>query len=994
MTQGPAILRRMGNGAPGGLKPWLGGGALVLIALLAFLSRNTEAPSSAKDTPVPTAASAQKPAVRATRMTTAPRPAGTARITGRVLGTSGPAAGVRVSASRVEPGVTLSERPCPSPTGQADLKSGACSFDAERMQWESVEARDGEAPVFAEAATDAEGRFVLEGLPEGPVTLWALGDTGAVSQGGVAVGSNDVTLTLEQGILFEGTVTDTDRKTPIQDARVTIVSRWHTRFFDAVTDAEGRFIVGPLPQGDYAAFATAVDRSPWFQPKLDGYTDMSTVVLARALSLTGQVLSSEGAPVPGILVHLEGDTATASTQRTTTDGEGRFRFTAPAVLHQLTAESGGAFATLDVTPPLEHVELRLQPGVFVTGTVRDDAGHPIPNARVETYREDGGPLAAEATTVTDAGGRYQLGPTRPGPHTFRILAPHHLDVEEHAQKLQQGMAPLDFTLRRAQSVEGRVVDTSGAPVEGILLSLSGNFGDGDDIDAGGARRSDATGHFVLDVKRAGTGELSVEDPSFQRQTLAVRIPSRDVVVVLDRGASVSGTVTDPQGLPLRGATVTLGTEAREDAPYEEPRQTLTDEQGRFHLQGIAPGTYLLEAVVQGDLMDASVSQSITFQAREHRDVSLRMEAGRERSGIAVDGTGQPLADVVITASSSGDAVWQYHRSEDEGPVGFRTGPDGRFTLRGLVASRYAVWADLPGYTFRPGRSQGGEPRADRGGLWVDSSEAPLQLVLERNGRLRGRVVAPGGQAVTSFQVKGADLHDSAQPAEWPDGAFDLPFGMAGPATLTVEADGFMPLERAVTLTEGVDLDLGVLTLDPGWTLRLAVHDAETGEALSQLESFRATLTQPGDSDIARAMSRPRNVPLRDGVYTLSRLPPPPFTLELRSRNTRPFELEVTARVDTLTVALDRAATVRLLARDTNGVPLPALVSLKELGAHPMPRYRDFAPGGTLVLRGVEPGEYLLDARAADPDEGPRFTPRKVLIPPRGEVTFTVEATPP
>lgn len=989
----------MGNARPGGLKPWLGGIALAVVVLLAFLLWNPVASSSAKDSPVTTVPSTRTPVARPARMTTPPSPAGTARIAGRVLGASGPAEGVRVSASRVEPGVTLSERPCPNPSGQDDarapaLKSGACSFDAERMQWESVEVRDGEAPVFAEATTDAEGHFTLEGLPEGHVTLWALGDTGAVSQGGVAVGSDGVTLTLEQGVLFEGTVTDTDRETPIPDARVTLVSRWHTRFFDATTDAEGHFIVGPLPQGDYAAFVTAEGRSPWFQPKLDSLTPLTTVVLARALPLAGQVISPEGAPVPGILVHLEGDTATASTQRTTTDGEGRFRFTAPAVLHQLTAESGGAFATLDVTPPQEHVALRLQPGVFVTGTVRDDAGHSIPNARVETYREDGGPVAAEATTVTDAGGRYQLGPTRPGPHTFRILAPHHLDVEQHARKLHLGMAHLDFTLKRAQSVEGRVVDTSGAPLEGVLLSLSGNrLGAGDDIDAGGARRSDANGHFVLDVKRAGTGELSVEEPSFQRQTLAVRIPSRDVVVVLDRGASVSGTVTDPRGLPLRGATVTLGTEAQEDAPYEEPRQALTDEQGRFHLQGIAPGTYLLGAVVRGDLMDASVSQPITFQAREHRDVSLRLEAGRERSGIAVDGKGQPLAEVVITADRAESASSAWHYDPDDGPPGLRTGPDGRFTLRGLVAPRYVVWAQLPGYTFRPGRSQGGEPDTEQNGLRVDSSEAPLRLVLERDGRIRGRVVEPGGKAVTSFKVNG--LASLEQPNDSPDGAFETPFSHGGPAILTVVAPGFMPLERAVTLTEGVDLDLGVLTLDPGWALRLELHDAETGEVLSQLDSFRVTLTAPGNSGVTRAMTRPRNVPLRDGVYTLSQLPPPPFTLELRSRNTRPFEQEVTARVDTLTVALDRAATVRLLARDTDGTPLPALISLKEVGpgVH-MTRYQDVAPGGTLVLRGVEPGEYLLDARAADPDEGPRFTPRKVLIPPRGEVTFTVEASSP
>ncbi|RKH65388.1 hypothetical protein D7X96_23805 [Corallococcus interemptor] len=160
----------MGNGRAGGLTPWLGGAALAAVALLAFLWWDPTAPSSAKDTPTRTPASERKPVTRATRITTPPSPAGTARITGRVLGNRGPAVGVRVSASRVEPGVTLSERPCPSPSGQDDarapvLKSDACSFDFERMQGESLEARDGEAPVFAEAATDAEGRFVLEGLP-------------------------------------------------------------------------------------------------------------------------------------------------------------------------------------------------------------------------------------------------------------------------------------------------------------------------------------------------------------------------------------------------------------------------------------------------------------------------------------------------------------------------------------------------------------------------------------------------------------------------------------------------------------------------------------------------------------------------------------------------------------------------------------------------------------------------------------------------------------
>ncbi|MFP2898022.1 collagen binding domain-containing protein [Corallococcus sp. 4LFB] len=745
------------------------------------------------------------------------------------------------------------------------------------MQGEAAEARDGEAPVFAEATTDAEGRFALDGLPEGSVTLWALGDTSAVSQGGVPVGSDDVELTLEQGVLFEGRVTAPDQR-PIPDARVTLVSRWHHALLRRDHRCRGPLRRGAPAPGRYAAFVTADGWSSWFRPELGSPAGLDSVVLARTLPVAGQVVSEEGTPVPGVQVLLEGDTATASVQRTTTDDTGRFRFTAPAVAHQLSTGSGGAFATLDVTPPMERVQLRLQRGVMLEGSVRDDTGQPIPNARVETYREDGGPLAAEAATVTDAAGRYRMGPTRPGPHTFRILVPHHLDLEVTAQKLQPGMARLDFTLRRAKSVEGRVVDTSGAPHEGIRLELSGSLGDWDDLLSSGAQRSDAMGRFVMDVQRAGTARLLVEEPSFRSLAIKVRVPSRDVVVVLDRGASVSGTVTNPRGLPLQDATVTLlkETQDAEDTPDEDPRSGKTDEQGRFQLKGIAPGSYLLEAAIRGDLMEVSVSQAIAFQAREHLDVSLRMEAGGERSGIAVDGAGQPLADVAITATLPDEEESRWGGGSDEdGPPGLRTGPDGRFTLRGLVAPRYALWASLPGHSFRPERSQGGEPSPETGGLWVDSSAAPLRLVLERDGRLRGRVVEPGGKAVTSFQVKGAGLQTQAQPEAWQDGVFDLPFDTSGPATLTVQSSGFTPLQRDVPLTEGVDVDLGLLTLDPGWTLRLVLHDAETGAALPDVGTLQARFTEPSDPDLARAMARPRASPLETGAtHWRSSLPRP------------------------------------------------------------------------------------------------------------------------
>jgi hypothetical protein len=981
----------MGNVRPGGWrKRWPGAVALAAGMLLAVLYGATDDTASGTGASSTPASASRKQGARVPRLTTQPRPAGTARITGRVRDDQGPAANVRVSASRADPWSTMSERPCDSAGGDKGLtlKSGGCPFEFERTQLEAVSAREGEALVFAETLTDAEGRFTLEGLPTGSVTLWALGETGAVSQGGVPVGSDPVELTLEPGILFEGHVLQEDRETPIPDARLTFVSRWHTRFFDVATDARGAFRVGPLPQGRYSALIAAEGWSLRLKPWLSSSDELDPVMLARPHAVAGRLLSPEGKPVPGVEVLIDGATTAATSQRTTTDGQGHFQFTVPAVPHQLHAESQGAFATLDVTPPQTHVELQLKAGVFLEGTVRDDTGRPIPGARVKTFREDGGPVEAEAENATDAAGRYRLGPVSPGPHTFYVLAPRHLDLQRPAQQLQPGMGPMDFTLRRAKSVEGRVVDSSGAPLGDIPLKLGGQ-GLGDDDNLKESLRSDATGHFVLDVEREGEGVLGTTDPSFQDIQLPVRIPSRDVVLVLDRGASVSGTLTDARGLPVRAAPVSLFKDkVEEDGYVEDVRGGVTDDQGHFQLAGLPPGRFTLEAAVRSALVETRLTHPITLKAHEHLEVSLHLEAGRELSGVVVDGEGHPLPDARLSAST-GEPTRRYLFEETAGPSGQRAGPEGRFTLRQLTAPRYKLRASLPGYSFSATRSQGGTLDTDTNAFWVEPGSGTLRLVMERDGRIKGRVVGTGGLPVTDFQLRGLGL----DPTDQPDGAadFDIPFTVSGPRTLEVWANGYRPLRLDVDLTEGMDKDLGTLTLDAGWSLPLVLVDAETGAPLppDTLETLRAYIQEPGADE---SWERQR-LTLQEGPPTLTRLRPPPFTLELKSKGTRTFRQEVTSRLESLTVSLDPGATVRLAARGRDGNPRPVYFQLEPPKDTQGERYHQDAPQGTALLRGVEPGEYILGAWPLDQEEERTFTRQRIQVPLRGEVHFTLETGP-
>src|SRR6266850_7587439 len=51
-------------------------------------------------------------------------------------------------------------------------------------------------------------------------------------------------------------------------------------------------------------------------------------------------------------------------------------------------------------------------------------------------------------------------------------------------------------------------------------------------------------------------------------------------------ATLSGTVSDPQGLPVKGAKITMT-----NAGTGAQRNAVTDDGGRYNLVGIAPGRY-------------------------------------------------------------------------------------------------------------------------------------------------------------------------------------------------------------------------------------------------------------------------------------------------------------------------------------------------------------------------------------------------------------------
>ncbi|NRD55168.1 carboxypeptidase-like regulatory domain-containing protein [Corallococcus exiguus] len=927
---------------------------------------------------------------------------GSPRITGVVRDARGPVAGVRVFASRAEPEVTLSERSCP-PSEDAPAESPPrlmeCWNEAFDELVDQIGKREGEAPTVAETLSAEDGTFALDGLPDGTVTLQASSGLRVAMLPDVATGPQDVVLVLDEGRFFEGAVLDDVLEgKPITGARITVFTREHTRFFPATSGADGRFRIGPVPPADHGILITAPGFSPLLEMEADPLKD--TFVLDRPAKFAGTVVTAKGAPAPGISVRLHTPSLAPESRTTLTDARGRFSFpSSEGVLAQLFAETPArdGFATLG-TEPREDVVLTLGPGMFLQGTVSDESGNPIPGARVEAFRLDEDAPSQRRKTVTDARGHYRLGPLFRLPHFVAARAERHVDRTEEHEEPEQTEVSLDFTLQRAVSVEGVLVDEADQPLAGLEVQLrpgvaprlSPYLGVITDYTV-----TDEAGRFLLDAKEAGAAWLDVSGTNFIPQRVNVTLPSSKLRLVLRQGASVAVTVLSATGAPVRDARVTLW---QRDARGAADHAGGTDARGQVTLQGVPPGRYVAEALAPGRAVDVHASQSLEVLPGEAPSVTLRMEEGRTLRGVAVTSQGRPLPGVHLRAKVL-DADRPLYRYSGEGyrtraerrAEGVHTDTEGHFLLRSLSASRYELTASLQDH-YLDARASQGVRAAEYEAAVVDRDTTEVRLVMRRIPHVRGRVVAEGGARLASFVVNDHEYTD-------PDGRFDQQLlEVSGPQRIVVQARGFAPVDRTVTPDGESDLDLGTLTLTRGRTLKVFLREAATGAPYTgrvRDDSGQETtvavsyhVEEDGVADGPSFRVPTHAVPSKDGSLLLEQVPTTACTLEVDTELHLPLRVTVGAEVEHLTLSLEKGARVTGHVRDAQGQPVKAqLIFTRPDGSE----FRRKPGPGDFTLAVIPPGLYTVDVWPEERTNEVIFQPRVVRIPSSGDVTLEFDA---
>jgi len=530
------------------------------------------------------------------------------------------------------------------------------------------------------------------------------------------------------------------------------------------------FAFEDLAAGTYALGVSTLDAPVAYEPQVLVRAGLETRVLVNLAAgerFRGQVLTrDERAAVEGarVLARPElqgvgGDVERDAERRAETGGDGRFELeglTAGELELWIRTPWGGLdfekrWVTADGVP---EEETFFVPGpARLAGHVRDADGEPAAGAWVALSSEQearrfpwariGSMLEVEHGGLrivrTDGEGRFDLGdvPARErlqlgaypsGGETGDVFGAfaRRIELDEGEER------EVELTLVPATTLAGRVVDPEAAPVAGATIEV--------EIDAGADRSflaealTDGAGQYRFERVPALRVRVEADLEGFRGTSTWVDLRDAEDGVapdlVLRPASTVRGHVVDTEGWAVPYARVRVA-DPRADERDRRARSDTADAYGRFEVEGLADGDYIVEAWALGHRLPAGAAPRVTLPGEPY--VVLRM-APRE---VALPGT---ITGEVVLAGTGGPVPGLELR-----------GTRGTVLLEG---SRFRVTGVPPGRTRLSARAPNRESIVfdevvvPEGGT-VDVGRYETRSTV----RVRVVVLSEGGQALTRASVR-------------------------------------------------------------------------------------------------------------------------------------------------------------------------------------------------------------------------------------------------
>ena len=743
---------------------------------------------------------------------------------------------------------------------------------------------------------------------------------------------------LAPGVSVEGVVTDAEGQA-LQGATV-FVARSSPRPLQpgapaATSGPQGRFEVGDLIQGErfdlqvqlpgYRSATLPGVRAPTIEP--------IALVLQQAARVSGRVVDTDGAPIPGARVTADPEGSDAGPLPTAQSGrEGGFSLddVAPGP-NRLTAFARGYLqvdpVVLEVPPggELDEVQVVLRRGTAtVEGRVSGSEDEPVAGARV---------FAASVSATTDGEGFYVLREVAPGHRTITATYGDFSRLVSRSLEVQPGANTLDLSFR-GHSVSGTIVGPGGSPIAGATVTLRGVAG----TPGFSKARSSADGSFEVSGVADGVYGTFVSKQGFAggdtgREIRVQGGPVTGVTIRLETGGAIVGRVS---GLaPERVAELIVAARGDGGSGFGD-----VDRGGEYRIPHLAPGDWTVVAQLGGHRVEERV----------------HLEPGVSETVLDLAfGEGLALAGRVLCG---------------EEPV---TGARISLTGVGLSASRFALTDHRGEFGF-----EDLEPGTYR--IHVRGHTEDVDLVGDRtvsieleSGRVSGRVIDAGTQnpvpgatvSLSPLAEGGIEISESGFRATSDTrGRFVLDRVSEGAYRLHAGKDGYASAAKSIQVEGPLGLEGVDLLLEPSEGLVLLVR-VFTGAAPAQL--FAAVL---GPDE--RPSGVERAVPDAEGRIRLRTVPPGTSGLLVAAPGTAAIRIQGRSPGPPLTVDLPPEARLEVNVPDLGSSTIQATLTLSGLDGRPVQTLISGRvesewrlQSGRVTVRGLPAGRWVLAVRTID-----------------------------
>ncbi|MFA6241412.1 MAG: sigma-70 family RNA polymerase sigma factor [Candidatus Hydrogenedentales bacterium] len=798
----------------------------------------------------------------------------------------------------------------------------------------------------------ADGTFVLKGHEPGAHgTVCAVNKTDNLASDFVDFsltegGAHHVTLQLLPGARVSGTFLDAGNL-PIPNTMVHATSGKAEFKAGSPVDTSGNFDIGPLPPGRFMLTPASTDDS---MQRFGLTAAVAEVTRGQHLSgvrlvfnktrsvIAGTVVDSSGHGLPGVRV-MAGALATGSSNSghvkhsADTDAQGRFEMEAYAPqtfemsVHKMLQNHEGSSSEqlprvgerIRVEAGDRNVVLKVADYTVVQGrVVRADNGEPVPEFTVRATSNSGERPSQRIWRCKD--GAFSFIHSGSPDVTIEVVA---LGLGSASQDvtLAKETSELVFRIAQEEGLRGRVVDSTGAPVQEVyLLKDTPQFLDDSYLKQEALAVTDAVGAFMLTglpqsastIFVASKGVAPVEIPIVRRG---------DWVVTLPEGSVLEGTVA-VAGIPQSDQRVYVDLRPEYDSACSITLEGKTDAAGHYRLKGLVAGEANVNASVVTD--DGRQGQrQVSKKVRVGDSGVTMLDFDVRPTDASISGhvyvAGKPVRAQVMVSTPDEAGSWSGHGGVSD--------PDGAYRVEGLwsgPARIDATLAETPPRAFTeeltlaPGDTKGHDIRFAEGSATL---EGTIDVPESAQSHVSMSIEVAGSGAPERVELPNVAIKDNAYRID------GLPVGAA---TLSVawSVDGSGQARRAYTVALAAnkvtrqDIEVGYCSIrvevngaTPGgmtWVMAYPGHVSAPDYRTMTMNDIERYNWETPPATMAMSLEKPLG-PLPPGDYTIVVLDPGMGLQERRSANRSEDEPISGLRyaVGTVTATEDAEATVTL-----------------------------------------------------------------------------------